>query len=299
MAKVVGKDLEFWWDGKEYPVISANLTEAFDTLETTDSSTSGDGKDFEVGRAARSFTIEANMFDVDGAEKTSGTLTAGAKYRLTGGTLEGNSVIGSIFVSNGTGTASSTNKCVPLGSVLTGKTLGFTLGGIPMPLMSLDISIKYDTLDVTDSSTSGDATESLVSRGERESKVSAVVDSATQDKLSTNPTEQAGVVTIATGTTLTGNVIIVSKEISLSAEDYAKVDYTFKWKGAPTEVNMGFASAVEKSFKIILKRGASTNKEYTGNAIVTEKTISSEVKGLAKISYTMQINGALSYAVAN
>ena len=50
---------------------------------------------------------------------------------------------------------------------------------------------------------------------------------------------------------------------------------------------------------MVAQRGTTTHKEYTGNAIITGKTISSDVKGLVKVSYTMKVNGALTYAVAN
>ena len=304
MGKVVGKDLEFWWDGVEYPVISENLSEVFDQLDSTDSATPGDGKDFEVGRAARSFTIEANLYAPDGAEISSGTLTIGQRYRVTeaGATLTGAGYIrGQIFEATAALTMDADDKVVPLGTKITGKDMSFTFNAVEIPATSMDISIKYDQLDGTDTETTGDASETLVSRAERESKVSGIVRSQTADVLTTNPTAQNTTLTFYTTqvVAVSGKVIPVGKEVSDEVNGYAKVDYTFKWKGAPVETAVGLVPAVEKAFKIILKRGTTTNKEYTGNAIITEKIISAEIKGLAKVSYTVQINGAVTYAVAN
>ncbi len=302
MSKVTGKDLEFWWDGAEYPIISETLSEIFDQLESTDTATPGDGKDFEVGRAARSFSIESNLYTPDGTEVVTGTLTAGTRYRVTGGTItetQGSFTLGMIFKSDGTGTASATNKVKPLGSKVTGKDMSFTFNSTEIPATSIDVSTKYDQLDGTDTETTGDASETIVSRADRESKVSGIVRSESADILTTNPTPQNATVQFASGQTIGGKVIPVSKEIADEVNGYAKVDYTFKWRGAPVETAVGLTPAVEKAFKIILKRGASTNKEYTGTAIITEKAISAEIKGLAKVSYTVQINGAVTYAVAN
>ena len=303
MSKVVGKDLEFWWDGVEYPVISETLSEVFDQLESTDTATPGDGKDFEVGRAARSFTIEANLYAPDGAELASGTLTVGERYRVTalGATLTGAGLtaVGQIFEAATALTMDADDKVVPLGAKITGKDMSFTFNSTEIPATSMDISIKYDQLDGTDTATTGDASETLVSRAERESKVSGIVRSETADILTTAPTPQTTTLLFASGQTVVGKVTPFSKEVADEVKGYAKIDYTFKWRGAPVETAVGLATAVEKAFKIILKRGASTNKEYTGTAIITEKAISAEIKGLAKVTYTMQINGAVTYAVAN
>jgi len=298
--KIEGKDLEFWFNGIEIPTISIGLSEAFDSLDSTDSATPGDGKDFEVGRATRSFSVETNLYEPEGAEINTGTLTVGRRYRVTAkDTALAAYTIGQIFEATSALTMSATDKVVPLGDKLTGKTLGFTLGGAAVPLTAVDISIKFDSIDVTDTSTTGDGTETIVSRAERASKLSAILKSDDVDLLSTNPTSEAAVLTLASGQTVTGNVIPISKEIADEATGYAKVDYSFKWKGAPTEVNTGLICGVEHTFKLILKRGVTTNKEYTGNAIITEKTISSEVKGLTKTSYSVSINGVLTRAVAN
>lgn len=300
MSKVVGKDLELWFDGVEVPVISANLSEAFDTLDSTDTATPSDGKDFEINRAARSFTAEAILYAPLGAEISTGTLEAGKRYQVTAkDTVLAAYEIGQIFEAVGTETMSSTDKVKPLSAKLTGKTMAFNFNSADVPLVSADISIKYDQLDVTDTATTGDGSETIVSRADRESKISGIVRSEVADLLTTNPIQEAATLTFNTGQTVVGKIIPVSKSIADEAAGFAKVDYSFKWYGKPVETAVGLAPAVEKAFKLILKRGATTHKQYSGNAIITEKTISSDIKGLTKVSYTFYINGAVTYAVAN
>jgi hypothetical protein len=298
--KVVGKELQFWFNGLEEPVISVKPSESFGTEDSTDTATPGDGKDFEVILAERSFTVEQNFYTPIGAEINTGTLTADARYRVTAkDTVLAAYDIGEIFEADGTETMSATDKVVPLGTKITGKTMGLSFDSVDVPLTDVDININYDELDVTDTETTGDGTEYITSRAERESKASIIMRSEDVDLLTTNPTNEATVLTFASGQTFTGSAIPISKEITDESTGVSKVDYAFKWKGAPTEVACGLATAVEHAFKIIFKRGASTNKEITGNAIITKKSITVSRKGLAKISYTFRINGTPTYAVAN
>lgn len=302
MAKVVGKDLEFWWNAQEEPVENVKHTESFGTEESTDTATPGDGKDFEVIRADRSFTAEQLLYTPDGTEIITGTLTAGTRYRVTGGSIvEGTNTytLGMIFESDGTGTATGTNKVKPLGTKVTGKDMAFSFNATTVPVTNADISINFDELDATDTSSTGDSSETEVSRADRESKISVIMRSESADLLSTNPVAQNCILTLATGQTITGKAIPISKEITNEVKGLVKIDYAFKWRGTPTESAAGLATAVQQAFKIVHKRGSSTNKEYSGNAIITQKNITATIKGLTKISYTFRINGAVTSAVAN
>jgi hypothetical protein len=294
MAKVIGKDLEFWFNGVEVPVISIGLSEAFDTLDSTDSATATNGKDFEVNRAARSFTVEALLYEPLGAEIATGNLVVGNTYQVTAkDSVLAAYQVGQIFTAESALTMSATDKVKPLGDKVTGKTMAFN-NGSDVPLVSADISIKYDSLDVTDTETSGDGSETIVSRAERESKITMIVRDDEADLLTTNPVAESVTLTFASGQTVVGSAIPVSKNIADEAVGFAKVDYAFKWKGAPVETALGIPiDGEEDAFKIILRRGATGNKEYTGNAILTEKTISAEIKGITKISYSFMINGAV------
>ena len=300
MAKVRGKDLEFWWDGVEIPVIEANLSAEFEELDGTDSATPGDGKDTEVGFANRTFQVSANLYTPDGAEINSGTLTKGNRYRVTAkDTVLAAYDVGQLFESDGTEVMSSTDKVVPLGNKITGKTMEFNFNSADVPVTSIDYNVNYDELDGTDNSTTGDGRETEVSRATRATSINGIVRSENADLLTTNPVKQAAILTFNTNNKAEGDIIPVSKNPVDNTLDFAKIAYAFKWVGAPTETNLGLAAAVEKAFKVILKRGASTNKEYTGNAIVTAKNITSDINSLAKINYTIKINGALTEAVAN
>lgn len=302
MAKSKGKDLEFWWNAQEEPVENIKATEAFGTEEGTDTSTPGDGKDFEVIRADRSFSGEQILYTPDGTEVVTGTLVAGTRYRVTGGTItetQGTFTLGMIFESDGTGTASGTNKVKPLGTRVSGKDMAITLDSVEVPVTDIEYSSNYDELDGTDTSTTGDATETETNRADRESKITMIMRSESADLLTTSPGVKTIVITLASGQTISGSGILTQKETDAQVKDYVKKTYTIKWRGKPTETLVGLATAVENAFKVIYKRGASTNKETTGNAIITQKTITANIKSLIKVSYTFRVNGAPSYAVAN
>lgn len=310
MSKITGKDLEFWWDGNEYPVISAELSEEFDSLDVTDTSTPGDGKDTAVGRANRKMTIDMFLYSPDGAIfGKSDPLIANKKYRVVqvqeSGVLS-HLEVGQLFVFPTAQYLGEGDKGQGLGEPMMGKNMSFTFGSESVPCTDIDLSINYDTQDATDTSTEGDSGETIVGRAETESKITLIARSNQADLLTTNPIVQNAELRIKSSsepssedTVISGQVIPVSKTITDEATGFAKVDYSFKWQGTPTEQNAGLPTNVQKPFKIILKRGSSTHKSYTGNAVITSKKISGSVKDLVKVSLTLQINGSLTYAVAN
>lgn len=298
--KVTGKDLEFWFDGVEEPIISIKGSTNYGTQDSTDTATPSDGKDFEVIRADRSYDIESNFYTLPGVEIITGTLIAGKRYRVTAvDTVLAAYEIGKIFESDGTEVMSATDSVVPLGDKNTGKTMVYSFDGNSVPCSSVDYNIIYDELDVSDNETTGDGKETIVSRAERETKLSLIMRSEDADLLTENPVPTAAVITFASGQTVTGTVIPISKEPSDESVGKAEVNYTFKWKGKPIEVALGIAPATEKAFKVIYKRGATTNKATTGNGIITKKSISVNFDGLCKITQTMKVNGQPTYAVAN
>lgn len=299
--RINGADLEFWFDGAEVPVISADVNAEFDVEESTDTATPGTGKDHEVIRAARSLQIEANLYEPDGAEISTGTLTAGQRYRVTAGTItEGANtyLLGQIFESDGTGEASGTNKVKPLGTKITGKNMALALAA-DVPVTDIDYNVTFDEVDVTDSDTTGDAKESEVTRADRETKVTCVVHNDDTDILTSAPTEQDAELEFSSTTGVSGKIIATSKNVKNNTKEFSKVDYTFKWRGEPTETNLGLPAGVTKAVKVILKRGATTNKEYTGSAIITAKNAKASISGLATVSYSVSISGALTENVAN
>lgn len=307
MAKVVGKDLEFWFGGVEVPVESVGLGTAFDTVENTDSATETTGKDYDVIRAARTFTVEANLYAALGNEITgdgvSTLLTAGVRYQVTlGWAIQGdnNFLLGQIFTADGTEVlGNAVDKVKPLGAKINGKDMSFSLVDAEVPVVDMDFSVKFDELDVTDTSSTGDSKEVVTSRGDRETKVTGIVSDSVADSLTTAPVSQACVLTFGTGNTVTGNVVLTAKNITDAVSDVAKIDYTAKWIGTPVEVLMGLVAGTSAAFKVILKPGTSTNKEYTGTAVLISKTVKASVTSGAKISYSFSVTGAQTEAVAN
>lgn len=293
MAKVLGKDLEFWWDGVEIPVVSVSPAAEFDQEDVTDTSTPGDGKEFLVIRGSRSFNIEAIMYEPAGAEINTGTLDAGKRYRVTAkDTVLAAYDIGQIFVANGTEVMSGTDKVVPIGAKIGGKAMSFEFDSTAVPVRELSFNLTYDELDSTDSETTGDAKETEVSRAERETSLSAIMRDDEADLLTSDPVEEDVTLELTATTNVEGKAVPIAKSITNPTTGFAEVSYTLKWQGAPAETNFGLAGGVEKPFKLIFKRGTSTNKEYTGNAVITAKSITCNVSGVARVTYTVKVNGA-------
>lgn len=293
MGKVVGKDLEFWFDGIEHPVVSVSPATEFDTEDTTDTATPGDGKDFEVIRAARSFNVEAILYEAPGAEIATGTLVAGVRYRVTAkDTVLAAYDVGQIFEAVGTEVMSATDKVVPLGAKVTGKAMSFEFDSVAHPVRELGFNLTYDELDGTDSETTGDAKETEVSRAERETTLSAIMRDDAADLLSSDPTVESVELALTATSKVVGEAVVTTKNITNPTTGFAEVNYSLKWKGVPAETNFGLPAGVEKAFKLIFKRGAVTNKEYTGNAVITAKSVTCSVSGVARVTYTFRVNGA-------
>jgi len=300
MSKISGADLEFWWDGKEQPISEISPNVAFEEEETTSTATPGDGKDFEVMRAARSFGLVKNMYHPDGAEITTGTLVKDTKYRVTAvDTVLAAYEVGQIFVSDGTEVMSATDKVVPLGADVNGKDMDFTYDSANQPIREINYSSSFDTEDVTDSDTTGDSSETLVTRSSRESNIQCWANDAAADKLTTDPVKKDVTIDFSADNSVEGKMILKSKELPSNVNGYVPINYSGRWVGKPTETNMGFTEGEEKAFKIILKRGATTHKAYTGNAIITSKEISGTVKSIVKENYQFMINGALTESVVS
>jgi hypothetical protein len=303
MAKVKGATLEFWYDGKEIPIISVNQNADFETSDGTDTATPDSGKDVEAGILNSTFSVEANLYLPLGTEVVTGTLVERKRYIVTAGAItEGANVyeVGRIFESNGTGLASATNKVKPLGKKTKGKNMTLSLAGSNFPVSDFDFDLKYDELDASDTSSGGGA-ETEVSRAERESKIVAIMKDNVAEKLvyNSDPVEQSAVFQFADDCRVAGALLILGQNIESKVDDIVKANYTCKWLGAPIETNFGLPAGEIKPFKIIYKRGATTNKEISGNCIITSKTIKGQYKGTGTISYNFKINGVPTVNVAN
>ena len=306
-TKNTAKDYEFWFGGREYPVESIDFNIDYDKSDSTDSSTASDGKEIVVGRGKRQSKIGAFLYKAEGTEIVTGTLTAGTKYLVTGGAItEGakSYAVGTIFVSDGTGTASGTNKVKPLGAIINGKTAACSVGGTVVPVTNFKYSAKWDETDTTDSSSSADIKESTIGRAERTSSIELIQTKEDADLLTSSPVSKAVILTFDSGITITGNAIFTKKGglTASSKSDVVKVSYDLTWLGVPVMAGFNLIPAnTSAAVKLVYAKGASTDKAYSGSGIVTGYDISIDAsKGeSAKVDYNLTYTTAVTETVAN
>jgi len=291
--KVTGKDLKFLFDGKEYPVQSADFSVEYDTSNVTDSSTSGNGKEFMVGRADRSINIETFLFAVNGAQLISGDeLEKDKIYRVD---QQGENLaydVGFIFTANGNEVLGDGDKCTPLGAKLNTKDMDLSLNNVAVGVTDIEFSEKYDEIFTTDTNTPGDAKEGSVSRAEADLKISAFIQDSTADLLAGTPTDIPFSVSFATTQLIFGTAKLTKKNNTGSVENAIKGDYELKCKGQPTVQNIGLSFGVEKPFKIIYRKGGTTDKAITGTAIINQRGFKGNIdKPEINASYVLMVTG--------
>ena len=303
-TKNTGKALQFWFDGIERPVESVDYNQDHQEIESTDSSTAGDGTEVIIGRAKRVSKIDAFLHAADGTEIATGTLTLNTKYIVTLGTITetaGIYPVGKIFTSDGTGVASSSNKVKPTaGANLNGKNISCTVAAVSAPVTAIKYAEQYSEQDATDSTTPGDTTEFITGRAKRTCTLTMIQIKENADLLVANPVAQAVVLTLDTGVTISGNAIFKKKSFTTSSKgDIISQSYDLVFQGAVTNNIPGLLpAAVQKAVKYIDAVGASTNKQRTGNGVILQTSIDANIKGDIKVSYTMNWAGTVTEAVA-
>ena len=303
MAKLVGNTLQFWFGAREYPVDSVDYGVDFSELDTTDTSTPADATDTILNRAKRQIKVTATLAEALGGEVATGTAVAGTTYLVSKGTITEGALtypVGTIFTSAGTGTLSTDNRVKPLGVKLIGKNIACTLTS-SVPVTSLKYSEEYGEYDTTDSGSTGDSTEWVTGRAKRTGSVELIMTAADADKITTSPASQAAVFTFGAGLTLTGTVILKKKSsVSNAKGDVVKTSYDMNWIGSVVSTLADVLTpAVSTATIIVWKPGTSTNKQVSFNAIVVGTTIEADVNSLVKVTYTLDVVGAPTYAVAN
>jgi hypothetical protein len=301
MPKISGKDAQFWFGGVEYPAESITFDADFDQQEVTDSSTPAPSTDFVTGRVGMSTKVDVLLNDADGVEVATGTLTANTKYRVTLGTIGGN-LLGKIFTSNGSETASGTNKVKPLGAKLHGKNITLSVGGsTSYPVRALKYTDQYGSFESTDTSTAAGYKEKIAGRTKRTGTVEAYMQNTVADLLVSSPSVQALIFTFGPGQTLTGNGVFNKKGAAVQCKgDIVKVTYEITWYGpVVSTLSQLLTPAVSTAAIIIYKTGATTNKQVSGNAMVMSTSIDTDVDSPVKVSYTMDWIGAVTEAIAN
>ncbi len=291
--KVTGKDIKFLYDGKEYPVQSADFGAEYDSSNVTDSSTSGNGKEFLVGRATRSINIEAFLFGINGTQQLSGDeLEAYKKYRVD---QQGENLAydeGFLFTAIGNEVLGDGDKCTPLGEQLNSKDMDISLNSVVVGVTDIEYSEKFDEIFTTDTNTSGDAKEGSVSRAESNIKISAFMQDSTADLLSGTPTNIPFSLSFAATQTISGTAKVMKKNNTGSVENAIKGDYELKCQGQPAVSNIGLPFGVEKPFKIIYRKGLTTDKAISGTAIITQRTFKGNIdKPEINASYVLMVTG--------
>lgn len=302
MALLTGKTLQFWTGtnhttpSREIAVESVSSDVDFQEIDVTDSSSGYTGTNIMLGRAKRSLKVSGFYYGVDGAEVVSGSLTAGTKYRLTGGAFGISQYIGQIFTAAGTETASGTNKCKPLGTIVNGKNMTVTIGGSAHPVTSFKYNEQYSEFDATNTTTAGNATEFVTGRAKRTGTIEVIMESSIADLITeSDPANQAMVITLSSGTAMTAVGILKKKAVSAKVSDMTKVVYDIVFQGEPSTAFPNLTSlGVSQGFFVILGFGATgTNQAYVGNGVAKGLSIDANVKGDVKISYDIDWSGAI------
>ncbi len=298
--EVTGKTLKYYQNGVEQAIKSINFGRQAALLDATNSSTASAGTESVTGRIKSTIKIDTDMLNVLGAEVVTGTLTAGSKYLVTASatTFDGLWAVGDIFESDGTETASGTEKVKPLGAKITGKTLSMTVGGSAFKVTNMTFEKKFAEIDSTTSATASPYSEAVTGRIKYTSKVDCIMYRTTAEQISGDPTSQAVVLTFATGLTVTGNALFHQMDITDEVSGICKVSYQMEWVGAPVEVGIGYLTCgTSQTFAVIFEKGTSTNKALTGNVVLTDMSVSADVNQDVKISYSGTVNGAITPSV--
>lgn len=155
---------------------------------------------------------------------------------------------------------------------------------------SINYEVNYDEVDGTDTATAAGAKEFDAGFAERKSSLDLWMKDATADPVL--GTAQSATLTFATGITAIGSFRPESKKFQGEVKGRQKVTINGTWQGAVTETLLGNTMAVSTAVVLVFKTGT-TARGLSGNAIITKKSIVSEVNGDIKITETMMFTGSV------
>ena len=307
MAKVSGKDLQFWFGVSgaliEYPVTGVTFDGAWQELETTDSSTLTPATDFIVNRAKRTLKVDALMAAAHGPQVATGNTILGTKYQVMSGNITQNGIVYTtkkLFTGDGTVAATATNQIAPLGAKLPGKSIIGNLNNSAVGVTALKYTETYGEFETTDSNSPTDTTEFVTGRVKRTASVEMIMVDTTADMVEASPVAIPAVFTFGSGLTITGSAVFTKKSItSLAKGDVVKVAYDLTWVGQPVStllhmLPMGTpASGTAHSFYLKWKGMGSTDKEVLGTAVCISMAIEADVNDICKVSYGLDVVGAV------
>lgn len=173
------------------------------------------------------------------------------------------------------------------GKKITGNTLALTVGGVAKSITKVDYDVQYDEHDTTNSTTPAGFKQSTPVRASRKGKMDIWVED--ENDIAIDDTALAVVITFDTGHTVTGSAKFSDKAPQGEVEGISKNSYSFSFQGAPTEVGLGLAMAIQKDCLIEF----ATGKTYAGKAIVFGKAVSDGPDEELKIVYTIVLNGTI------
>jgi len=156
---------------------------------------------------------------------------------------------------------------------------------------SINYDVSFDEVDVTDTATAATAKEILTAYAERKTSMDLWMKDTVADPVL--GTAQAATLTFAAGITAAGSFRPESKKLQGEVKAAQKVTIAGTWQGAVTEALLGNTMAVQSAVVLVFRIGGITARGLSGNAIITKKSISSEVNGDIKITETMTFTGAV------
>lgn len=309
-AKVSGKDLQFWFGVSgalvEYPVTAVTFDGSWQELEVTDSATLSPATDFIMNRAKRTIKVDAFLDAAHGAQVATGNTLLGTKYIVALGNITQNGIVypvGKLFTGDGTVAATATNQIAPLGAKLPGKSIIGNLNNSAVGVTNIKYTDTYGEFETTDSNSTGDSTEFITGRTKRTTSIEMIMVDTTADMVEASPVSIPVVLTFGSGLTITGRGIFTKKSItSLAKGDVVKVAYDLTWVGEPvsTLVNMLTmgtpSSGTPHSFYVTWKGLGTTDKQVTGTAVVVSMSIEADTNDVCKVSYNLDVVGAVTEA---
>lgn len=175
------------------------------------------------------------------------------------------------------------------GVKLTGKDAFFTHNSIPYNLTDMVYNVNWDTIDGTDVGTTSDNKELIPIKADMELNLNLIMRDDQPD-LNNNIVPIVANFKFATLLDVTGNGKVISKNIISTVNDFNKINYIIKFTSIPLERGTSYIKfGTSRAFNILLKQGV-TNKEYKGNATLTQRQITANVNDLIRISYTFNVD---------
>jgi len=165
--------------------------------------------------------------------------------------------------------------------------MAFVFNSVPYGVKSMNYSESYDEIDVTDSNTTGDGTETQVARATRESQIELVLLNNLDDIVLA--TAETTTMTFFAGGTVTGSWRPESLDNANTIDDAQLQTYNGSWQGAVTESLGNMTTNAVLPTLLVSAQG----KTYNGNAIVLSKTVAIAIDAEGTVDYSIKFNGAV------